>query len=393
MKRALVAVSFVAALVAAFAAGRSFSPPRSAVSSSAGEGTTHKLYQCSMHPQIVSREPGKCPICDMELEEVDEAVAEKPAGAAAARERTILFYRNPMNPDVTSPTPMKDEMGMDYVPVYSDEDASQAGNVEGHAAFTLSAQRQQLIGVTRAKVETKELTKEIRTAGKVAYDPDLYRALVEYRQATRGGASELARAAGLRLRQMGVSEDAIKVMSAPEHDPENLLLPGKEVWVYAQIYEYEVDLVRPGQAVTVIAPSAEQRTYAAKVVAVDSVLNPTTRTARARMLVATPNSDLRPETFVHVDIAVALGRKLAVPAEAILDTGEHQLAFVIKGAGTFEPRSVVLGPRADGDFAVLSGLTEGEEVVASANFLIDSESRFRSAVAAFAKTPAAAPAE
>jgi multidrug efflux pump subunit AcrA (membrane-fusion protein) len=122
-------------------------------------------------------------------------------------------------------------------------------------------------------------------------------------------------------------------------------------------------------------------------------LNPQTRTARARILVATPDRDLRPETFVHVDIQVALGRKLAVPAEAVFDTGQRQFVFVFRGAGTFEPRTVALGPRADGDFEVLSGVTEGEEVVASANFLIDSESRFRAAVAAFAKSPPAAQAE
>jgi multidrug efflux pump subunit AcrA (membrane-fusion protein) len=192
---------------------------------------------------------------------------------------------------------------------------------------------------------------------------------------------------------MGVAEDVIKVMSAPDHDPENLLLPGKQAWVYAQIYEYEIDLVRAGQQVTVIAPSVAARTYTARVVAVDSVLDPETRTARARILVATPERNLRPETFVHVEIEVPLGRKLAIPAEAVLDTGERQFVFVVSGAGTFEPRTVVLGPRADGDYEVVSGLIEGEEVVASANFLIDSESRFRAAVAAFAKSPPEAQAD
>jgi len=395
MRRLLLGVSFLAAVALAFLAGRGFAPSRSGESSStsAGPRAEGKLYQCSMHPQIVAREPGKCPICQMELEEVEEVPHEESANAAAARERRVLFYRNPMNPDVTSPTPMKDEMGMDYVPVYSDEEARQGGDVPGHAAFTLTAERQQLIGVTHAKVSSKDLTKVIRTAGKVAYDPDLYRATIEYRQAARGGSPEIARATVLRLRQMGVSEDVIKVMSSPDHDPENLLLPGKEVWVYAQIYEYEIDLVHAGQPVTVIAPSSDARTYTAKVVAVDSVLNPQTRTARARILVATPDRNLRPETFVHVNIEVPLGRKLAVPAEAVLDTGERQYVFVFHGAGTFEPRTVTLGPRAGEDFEVLSGVAEGEEVVASANFLIDSESRFRAAVAAFAKSPPAAQAE
>ena len=393
MKRIMLGLFVLSAIALAFVAGRTSVPPRSggATFSPAEPGAKGKLYQCSMHPQIVSREPGTCPICQMELEQVEEAAHEESRRGAGSQERRILFYRNPMNPDVTSPTPMKDEMGMDYIPVYSDEEAHEGGNVPGHAAFTLTAERQQLIGVTRSKAVQKELTKVIRTAGKVAYDPNLYRAIVEYRQATRGGSAEISRAAGLRLRQMGVSEDVIKVMSAPEHDPENLLLPGKEVWVYAQIYEYEIDLVHAGQAVTVT--SLAEHTYTARVVAVDSVLDPKTRAARARILVATPERSLRPETFVHVEIEVPLGRKLAIPAEAVLDTGERQFVFVVSGAGTFEPRTVILGPHADGDYEVVSGVNEGEEVVASANFLIDSESRFRAAVAAFAKSPPEAQAK
>ena len=181
MRRLLLGVSFLAAVALAFLAGRGFAPSHTGESSftPAGPGAEGKLYQCSMHPQIVSREPGKCPICQMELEEVEEVPHEESANAAATHERRILFYRNPMNPDVTSPTPMKDEMGMEYVPVYSDEEARQGSDVPGHAAFTLTAERQQLIGVTRAKVTSKDLTKLIRTAGKVAYDPDLYRATIE----------------------------------------------------------------------------------------------------------------------------------------------------------------------------------------------------------------------
>jgi len=111
------------------------------------------------------------------------------------------------------------------------------------------------------------------------------------------------------------------------------------------------------------------------------------RTARARILVATPDESLRPGMFVHVKLEIPLGKKLAVPFDAVLDTGENQIVFAVKGAGTFQPRSVKLGRQADGWYEVLSGLEEGEEVVTSANFLIDSESRFRSALAAYGKKP------
>jgi membrane fusion protein, copper/silver efflux system len=168
------------------------------------------------------------------------------------------------------------------------------------------------------------------------------------------------------------------------------LLPGKEVWVYAQVYEYELDRVHAGQMATITSPSSPGHSYTAKVVAVDSILNPTTRTARARILVVTPEQNLRPQAFVQVKIEVALGNKLAVPFDAVLDTGEHQIVFVVKEPGTFEPRSVKLGTQADGYYEVLSGLEAGDEVVTSANFLIDSESRFRSALAAYTRNSTAA---
>jgi multidrug efflux pump subunit AcrA (membrane-fusion protein) len=363
------------------------------------------LYQCAMHPQIVSHEPGLCPICQMHLQQVDEPPlpsAGTPQGAAGERRGRIMFYRHPMRPDVVSPTPAKDEMGMDYIPVYEAEAAS-AGEVPGHAPFTLSAERQQLIGVTAATVERRSLDVEIRTVGTVAYDPALYQAVVEYREALRArreiadspwreareGADALLRAAALRLRQQGIAEDQVRQMATGDRDPVNLLLPGESVWVYAQVYEYEVELVRPGQEIVVTAPSAPGKTFRATVKAIDPILSTVTRTARVRALVATPAASLRPQSFVHVTIHVPLGEQVAVPEGAVLDTGEHQIVFVVRGEGRFEPRAVRLGREAGDHYEVLEGLAPGERVVTSANFLIDSESRFRAALAAFgAKAPA-----
>src|SRR5262245_37519694 len=179
-------------------------------------------YQCAMHPQIVSDHPDVCPICQMKLQRVDE-----PARAASATSRRILFYRHPMRPDVTSTTPAKDEMGMDYIPVYDDDGSGASGTIAGRAGFTLSPERQQLIGVTTTTLELRELSREIRAAGRIAYDPRLYQAIVEYREAiaakqgvkdsqwreAQEGADAIVRAAILKLRQLGIPDQQLRAIA------------------------------------------------------------------------------------------------------------------------------------------------------------------------------------
>jgi hypothetical protein len=122
------------------------------------------LYYCPMHPSFTSDRPGSCAICGMSL--VKKAAAAVPTGQQmpGSGARKISYYRNPMNPQVTSPVPMKDEMGMDYVPVYEDQ-ATQA-----HAGVYISPEKQQLIGVRKGRVEMRRLSGQIRTVGRVAYD-------------------------------------------------------------------------------------------------------------------------------------------------------------------------------------------------------------------------------
>ena len=166
-------------------------------------------------------------------------------------------------------------------------------------------------------------------------------------------------------------------------DQTNLLLPMETVWVYADIYAYESGLVKPGQTARITTPAFPKLRYEGAIRTVDPVMNAMTRSLRVRIEVPDTEKLLKPEMFVDVFIEVPLGTNLAIPEQAVVDTGDTQIVFVDTGEGRMEPREVEVGYIADGFYEIFSGLSEGETVISSANFLIDSESRFRAAAQAF----------
>ena len=136
------------------------------VSTAATTEEAKQLWTCGMHPQIIEDEPGLCPICGMTLVPL-RGDAPPPGEKAPSGEREVLFYRNPMTPTVTSPVPMKDEMGMDYVPVYADE---VDGAAKGGPTVTIDAATVQNMNVLTQVVERGDLVREIRTVGYLEYD-------------------------------------------------------------------------------------------------------------------------------------------------------------------------------------------------------------------------------
>ncbi|MFN3477392.1 MAG: efflux RND transporter periplasmic adaptor subunit, partial [Candidatus Methylomirabilales bacterium] len=155
------------------------------------------------------------------------------------------------------------------------------------------------------------------------------------------------------------------------------------IWIQADIYEYELPLIKVGQEATVSLSYYPGQVFKGKVIYIYPYLKDKTRTIRVRFeFPNTPDWKLKPEMFSNVEVKIKLGKKLAVPEEAVLDSGVRQIVFVAKGEGLFEPREVKLGAKVDNYYEVLSGLSKGEKVVTSANFLIDSESRLKAAMGA-----------
>ena len=152
------------------------------------------------------------------------------------------------------------------------------------------------------------------------------------------------------------------------------------VWLIADIYEYELPLIRLGQQASINLSYLPGEAFTGKAVFIYPYLDAQTRTARVRFEFANPHGTLKPEMYAGVEIAIRLGDKVAVPEGAIIDTGIRKVAIVDKGAGYFEPREVKLGTKAGDYYEVLDGLKVGERVVTSANFLIDSESKLKEAI-------------
>ena len=165
--RALAALA-VLVLLLGLAAGCGSKTPSTGATGAGASAKAATKYQCPMHPNIIRDKPGDCPICGMKLVPIDTA---KTASAApAAGPRKVLFYRSPMNPAETSPVPKKDSMGMDFVPVYSDEAEPSAGTPEGLAVVTVDAAKRQMLGLTTARVAQGPFETTIRTVGRVAFD-------------------------------------------------------------------------------------------------------------------------------------------------------------------------------------------------------------------------------
>jgi Cu(I)/Ag(I) efflux system membrane fusion protein len=149
------------------------------------------------------------------------------------------------------------------------------------------------------------------------------------------------------------------------------------VWIVADIYEYELSSVRIGQPVKITLSYFPGREWSSRIDYIYPVFSAETRTAKIRLTLPNPGGQLKPQMFTNVEIKINLGKKLTIPDSAVIDTGKGQVVYVDSGNGSFEPREIQTGLRADGAVEVLRGLKAGEKVASAANFLIDSEAQLK----------------
>ena len=409
-----------------------------------------QLYTCGMHPQIVSDEPGLCPICEMQLVPIKK-------DKQNSGERKIVYWHAPMDPNEIYDAPGKSKMGMDLVPVYEDE-ASSSGIV------TIDPEVQQNMNIKTAKVEVKQLSSKVTTNGVLAtnetseyivttringwveklyvnymgqqvskgsklmdiYSPELVSAQQElltalsYQNTVNESSLESIRESGNELVKNSMRK--LELLEVPDAEIKRLIntkevktyitlfahnsgtvlekniVEGQKVmggmpllkianlsslWLMADIYEYELSKVKVGSKASITFNFLPGKIYEGKVSFIYPTLDTKSRTVKIRIELNN-RGELKPSMFANITIeGKDLGKMPVIPENSIIRSGMKNVVIISLGDGKFKPQKVKLGGYADGYYQVLSGLTEGNTIVTSAQFLIDSESNLKAAINQF----------
>ena len=177
-------------------------------------------------------------------------------------------------------------------------------------------------------------------------------------------------------------KDAFKGHYVKQGENQYEIVDLSSVWVDVDVYEYELPWVRKGMAADMDLSYIPGKRFKGKVLFIYPYLDPKTRTAKLRLAFPNPGYQLKPGMYANIDLKSVVAKdSLVIPQEAVIDSGVRKIVFVALGKGKFQPREVNIGLEGnDNEFQVLEGLSEGEEIVLSAQFMLDSESRLREAI-------------
>jgi membrane fusion protein, copper/silver efflux system len=399
-------------------------------------------YTCTMHPSVHSKTPGKCPICSMDLVPVLKKVANdnsKETGKGTPGAMTDSGSMGSMSmPSANQPGNKPGEFS---VPVERQQQIGVTYASAERRPIQLSIRSVGMLEPDQAKIfeyvarvdgyiQDLKVTSpgEQVNAGEplvTIYSPDLRSTEQELvnllNERDHGGSrvslDQVIESSKQRLRQWNVSDEEINALEKSRKASDTLVLrspftgvvedvPMKQgmsvkmgdrligvmdlstLWLWADFYENEVGLLQVGQKVDISLPAFPGQKFEGQIRAIDRRLDAMKRTTRVRIDLDNPQDQLRPGMFANVELKIDGGEGLTVLVDAVLPTGSRSLVFVDKGSGKLEPRFIRVGRSftqsdADGEASydeVLEGLSEGERVVSSANFLIDAESRIQGAL-------------
>ena len=384
------------------------------------------------------------PVYDDQEPDFAENRAKAPPPSSAG-ERKLLYYRNPMGLPDTSPVPKKDWMGMDYIAVYEGDE--QGGStvkvsldkVQRSGVRTAPVELRRLRRPVRApgiaKPDERTLyTVTLRADGFIeklyvnetgrhvargeplfrVYSPQMVAVQVDYRNANPAAGTRDERGAEQRLRNLGLPETVLGTLRQTREpviafdwpSPVSGVVMQKKVvegqmvkagdemfrladlssiWIIADVSEQDIGQIALGAKALVSFRAFPGETFEGRVTFVLHELEMASRTAKVRIEVSNPDHRIKHEMFadVEIDAGANEAERLVVPLSAVIDSGNRQVVLVEKGEGLYEPRPVKLGVRGEGFIEVREGVKASEQVVVTANFLIDAESNLQAALQAF----------
>ncbi len=392
-------------------------------------GSSVDYYTCTMHPSVHLHDPkGKCPICGMNLVPVVKNGALSPDKSTSRQDRNGAAASH----EFTVPVERQQQIGVTYAAV-----AREALSREVRAVGVVTpdkARHWEFVARVDGYVQTLHVTSpgELVEKGQpllTLYSPDLLtaeRELVELLKMrdnarsveARRTAQGLVESAKRRLLQWNVTSSQISDLERTRQPGEflTLLSPFRgiveavpvdqgrsvrmgehlvdladlsSVWVWVDVYENELSSFHVGQKVKLTTTASPGQEFEGKISLINPFLDAAQRTGKVRIDIPNPDFRLRPAMYVSAVLTAGGSREaLTIPVGAVMPTGTRNIVFVDKAQGRIEPRAVSLGEKYGDRYEVNAGLSEGERVVASANFLIDAEAKVQGALKSF-EEPAA----
>jgi len=398
-------------------------------------------YVCPMHPQIVKGEEGSCPICGMDLVEKEQEPIEEEETSSAKKEKKILYWVAPMDANFRRDEPGQSPMGMDLVPVYDEGvddskgdgfpkiriNASTAQNmgvrIEKAQVRELSRTIKTIGSVTynedglhhihsRAngwveKVFAKSLGDPV-TEGKALlefYSPDILAAQKDLLIAKRAGSS-LTQASKIRLRDLNVPQNVIDEVSKTGKAQNRIPIVAKHsgvvtrigikngmyitpkteiytiadlssVWIIVDVFEHQLTWVKIGNRAEIKVQSVPSKIWEGKVDYIYPELNPKTRTLKVRISIDTPEQLLKPNMFADVTLFTNDKNVLSVPTEAIIYYENSPRLVKVVAKNKYQPIEIKIGMKSNGQVEIIEGIDEGDDILVSGQFMIDSESNLQ----------------
>jgi len=396
-------------------------------------------WTCTMHPSVHAKTPGKCPICSMDLVPVMKKVSNDNAGGMT-KNASASMGGMPMSSPIQKAESQKAQSTEFMVPVERQQQIGVTYATVAKRPIELSIRSVGILEsdsskmfdyVARVDGYVQEL--KVNSPGQqvsqgepllTIYSPDLrsteqelVNLLNDRDRNGRGSNDQLIEASKRRLKLWNVSDQEIAELEKSRKPSDQLMLrspfdgvvgevmarPGMSVkmgdklatvldlstlWIWAEFYENEVSLLKPGQTTDVNLPAFPNQIFKGQIAVINPVIDPAKRTARVRIDIPNAKAQLRPGMYANVEVKLDDGEGLTIPVQAALPTGERMLVFLDRGQGKLLPRYVQVGrsfttfdgQQEESYYQVVKGLKEGDRIVDSANFLIDAESQVQGAL-------------